>query len=262
MSDEPGELTLIAYHGVPKPQMQIVPASRWREWMNQTIARGANRCLPLLVANEAGWFLLNEKRFEAEWNGGSALTDLEVRYDGPQPAGAARSNFGDGLLTFSIPYLFRTDPGFELLVRGPANMPRDGLSPLDGLVETDWALASFTMNWAFTRPGTVAFEADEPICMIVPQRRADLEAFRPQVRSVTQDDEKIGEAWAEAARQRHEMQVRNWLADNVGAQISAKDSWSGDYFRGRTILGDDFPDHVTKRRLEPFQHVEAPARES
>src|SRR5689334_6187667 len=112
MPDESPPLTLIAYHDLPKPEMEIVPASRWRRWMNETIARGANRCLPLLVANEAGWFLLNEQRFEAEWSGGPALSDVEVRYEGRPPGSPARSNFGNGILTFAIPYLFRTDAGF------------------------------------------------------------------------------------------------------------------------------------------------------
>ena len=60
------------------------------------------------------------------------------------------SHFGYGLLTFQLPYLFRTPPGYNLLVRGPANCPKDG-AWLDGLVGTDWSPARFFMTWQITR---------------------------------------------------------------------------------------------------------------
>ena len=91
------------------------------------------------------------------------------------------SHFGDGILTWHLPMLFRTPAGYNLLVRGPANYPRDGVCALEGIVETDWASASFSMSWKLTRKlMPVRFEVDEPICMIVPQRRAELEEFAPE----------------------------------------------------------------------------------
>jgi hypothetical protein len=33
-------------------------------------------------------------------------------------------------------------------------MPKDAISPLEGLVETDWAVASASVNWMFTRSDT------------------------------------------------------------------------------------------------------------
>ena len=62
------------------------------------------------------------------------------------------SNFGYGIVTWYLPYLFRTSPGYNLWVRGPVNSPKDGIVPLEGLVETDWAEATFTVNWKITRP--------------------------------------------------------------------------------------------------------------
>jgi hypothetical protein len=38
---------------------------------------------------------------------------------------SAISHFGSGILTWNVPYLFRTPPGYNLLVRGPANWPKD-----------------------------------------------------------------------------------------------------------------------------------------
>lgn len=247
------DLALLAYHQGAKPGMPIVPAARWRDWMNATHGRNANKCLPLLVANEAGWFLLNEQRFTAEWTGGERLEDVSVRYEGRKPTAPAATNFGYGILTFPIPYLFRTPPGFDLLVRGPANLPRDGIAPLDGLVETDWATSPFTMNWKFTRPCQVTFEAGDPICMILPLRRHDLERFHPAVRSAQEGDAEIGRQWAEAARSRHQLLVRKFVAEYSEDHADARGSWQSDYFRGRTPDGTPAPEHVTKRRLSGFE---------
>src|SRR5262249_24493279 len=105
--------------------------------------------------------------------------DLTVHIDELPPTVQvqAMSRVGSGILTWTIPYVFRTPPGWNLLCRGPANYVKDGVSPLEGLIETDWSFASFSMNWKLTRPGRVEFHPGEPVAMLVPQRRGDLEAF-------------------------------------------------------------------------------------
>lgn len=253
-------MILTAYFRGPKPpSMQIVPASRWRPWMNETIARNANRCLPLLVANESGWLLLNERPFRAEWNGGDSIHDLVVTYERGIPASPAVSNFGHGILTFTIPYLFRTPEGWDMLVRGPTNSPRDGIAPLDGIVETDWALATFTMNWKFTRPGAAEFAEAEPFCMVVPQVRHGIEAMEPVIRSASAGDGAIGRGWEAGVATRKELHVKKFLTEFTGAHPEAADAWESDYFRGRTAEGQPASDHVTRRRLSPFVSAEADA---
>jgi Family of unknown function (DUF6065) len=94
----------------------------------------------------------------------------------------AVSHFGHGILTFHIPCLFRTEPGIDLLVQGPVNRPKDAIAPLSGIVETDWAPYTFTMNWQFTRPGiAVRFEKGEPFCHVWPLQRGALQTVEPEV---------------------------------------------------------------------------------
>jgi hypothetical protein len=178
MSSQP---SLIAYYTGVRPRWDIVPAGRWRDWMHATDARFANRCLPLLMANESGWWLLNSHGFTATWDGSKSPAGLEVRYDEEISAqrAPAESNFGYGIVTWRVPYLFRTDPGWNLLARGPANLPKHGASALEGLIETDWSVATFTMNWKLTEPGTaVRFDAGEPICQIAPSAASSSRASR------------------------------------------------------------------------------------
>ena len=53
----------------------------------------------------------------------------------------------------------------NLLGRGPAKTIKDGVAPLEGLIETDWATSSFTMNWKVARPfESIRFQKGDPIC--------------------------------------------------------------------------------------------------
>jgi hypothetical protein len=123
----------------------IHPAPRLRAWMNAEQTRFAYHCLPLVMANQAGWILTSGRTVLARWTGGSDTDDLTVESpDGEDPP--ASSQFGSGILTWEIPFLFRTPPGYNLLARGPANWWKEGAVALEGLVETDWAVATFTMN--------------------------------------------------------------------------------------------------------------------
>ena len=84
------------------------------------------------------------------------------------------------MITFNLPFLFRTPRDINLWVKGPTNWPKDGVTALEGLVESDWTSASFTMNWKITRPNQlVRFERGEPICMVLPYPRHYLERFEP-----------------------------------------------------------------------------------
>ena len=66
-------------------------------------------------------------------------------------------------------------------VKGPANHIKDGIQPLEGIVETDWLMSTFTMNWKLTRICEwVSFKKDEPFCMLVPLPRGLPESLIPK----------------------------------------------------------------------------------
>jgi hypothetical protein len=164
------------------------------------------------------------------------------------------SHFGNGILTWKLPLLFRTPPGYNLLVRGPANYPKDAVCPLEGIVETDWASATFSMSWKLTRKlMPVRFEVDEPICMIVPQRRAELEEFAPELRHIESDED---------LQRKHEFFLGSRDAAKQIEQLARVAAgepveWQGDYTRGNHTDGAaGAPDHQTRRHLRSFVQPE------
>ncbi len=233
--------------------MELVPAPLQRDWMSSTPEGFARRCLPLLIANQHGWLVLNDVAFIASWDGSERPQGLVLRPEAGSTLGAAHSHFGSGILTWTLPYLFRTPPGFDLLLRGPANLPKDGISPLEGVVETDWTPATATMNWKLTRPGLeVCFAVGEPIAMIVPVRRGDVERFDPHIRAVDEYP-----ALAEAYRRW--WSGRNSFLQGVRRPGRRRDSWQGDYFAGEMEAmkpGRD-PGHRRRLRVSPFTDFSA-----
>ncbi|HMK90720.1 MAG TPA: DUF6065 family protein [Methylocystis sp.] len=168
---------------------QIAPGRASRAWMDATPERFAYRCLPLSIANSMGWEVLSPCRITAEWNGGVELNDLkvEIEDDAWRQRQAAASHFGSGILTFHLGYLFRTEPGVGLWARGTPNAPKDGIAPLEGIIETDWLPFTFTMNWKLTRPGVIAFDKDEPFCFLTPIRYRALEEIIPEVVAIEEN---------------------------------------------------------------------------
>lgn len=245
--------TLTAYEIYEWTPFQLRSAPIERDWMDAADQRHPYRCLPLNIANQSGWWLTCPVDFRVYWYGGLGAKDLEVRFDGnPEPS--ISSHFGQAVLTFSIPFLFRTPKGINLWVKGPANFPKDGVQALEGIVETDWAVSTFTMNWKVTRPNEwIEFRTGEPICCIVPYPRGFLESFAPERMLLATDADLHAKykAWEDGRRGFLEG-LRTLDPETV------KRGWQKDYFQGRTDQGT-FSGHQTRLDVKEFTRGEKPA---
>jgi len=227
----------------------LVPAPAERGWMDTGTRGWANRCLPLRIANQSGWVILNMADFKVVWNGSQALDGIKILTSEATPPVFVYSMFGYGIVTFQIPYLFRTPPGFNLMARGPANLGKDGASPLEGITETDWLPYTFTMNWQITRPRTpVRFARGEPICMITPIRRGDVEELEPEVRDLESEPDLLRSyhAWHESRKA-----IRDATRDRDTRE--SHNPTQGHYIRGEGHLGERSREHQTKLFVKPFE---------
>ncbi len=213
---------------------KIVPAQQDREWMSQTQFRFAYRCLPLTIANSMGWEVLCPMAIAAEWDGGDAIESIRISSpDGADAHMFANSHFGHGVLTFHLQYLFRTDEGIGLWVRGSPNRPKDGIAPLDGIIETDWLNFTFTMNWKFTRPGRIAFELDEPFCFLTPFNYRGLDAMTSEIKPLEANPQLAADFQDYASRRR---EFTEGLI--AGDPATLKEGWQKWYMRGKQPSGE------------------------
>jgi hypothetical protein len=237
---------LTAYVLVERP-LELVTADQRRTWMDELPERFAYRCLPLLIANQSGWDLLCPTGFSARWNGRADLDAIRFKWD-EKPDDAIASHFGHGVLTFIPGYLFRTTKDHNIWVKGTPNEPKDGIVPLEGVIETDWAPFSFTMNWKITRPKHwVRFEKGEPIARIVPFPRGYLESYQPRMVPIASDRRTYNQynQWRESRSQ--------FIEDLEAREDDAvKAGWQRTYVRGENMQGTKMKDHQTKLQLRDF----------
>ena len=230
-----------------KPTIELRPGRADRDWMDATDKRFAYRCLPLTIANCYGWELILPCDVTAGWNGGNKLTDMNISVSDAAWGNdrLACSHFGHGVLTFQTGYLFRTNPGVALLARGAPNWPRQDIYPLEGLVETDWLPFTFTMNWAFTRPGRVVLKAGEPFCFLTPVRISSLENLQPEIVDLNdcpEEAERLS-VWASARRDFNERLKNN-------EPSASEQGWQKWYTRGEYPDGNPAAQrHVSKLKL-------------
>jgi hypothetical protein len=153
------------------------------------------------------------------------------------------------VITFTIPFLFRTPPGINLWVKGPTNWVKDGVQALEGVVETDWLASTFTMNWKITRVCEwIRFEKDDPFCMLVPVPRGLVETLVPRVEMITANSELNA-------------QYRKWEDSRSGFLVGLSErnpeaiakGWQKDYFQGKTPTGQAFDSHQTRLSVKEFE---------
>ena len=222
--------------------------SDWhRDWMNATQNRSAYRCLPLTIVNQTGWWIRHPVGFSATWRGDHAPGNIDFQFDiaGDLWKDWINNQFGEGIITWNTPFLFRTRPeGSRLLVCGPANYFKRNAHPLTALIESDWMSMSFTMNWKLMTPGEpVRFEAGEPLFQAIPLRGnacGDLEGASVTFRRLG-DDPEMNRAyyeWHQSRKRFHEMKAQGEVKP---------DEWQKDYFQGRDVSGRELaPSHMTK----------------
>jgi len=232
-----------------KTTLDVRPAPQERAWMNQTRGRLAYRCPPLSTANTHGWEILNPVSFYAIWNGGEERADITLYHNEADGVPLARSGFGSGLLTFPVPGLIRTEPGYDLYVSGPVNRPKSGMHAMTGIVEADWSLHGFTVTWLFTRANElVHFAKGEPFCSFFPIQRGLIESFEPSLRKPA-DDPAAWQGHSELKEDR-----RRWNeAVHVPGSEERRQLWQRKYLRGPEDKDSVEPPHRIRTRLPPFE---------
>jgi hypothetical protein len=154
---------------------RIEPLNAQRQWMQDT-ENHAYKCLPLTMANQWGWAIFAPCGTAGVWNGKPKPGN--IHFMEPKPS-YALDHFGYGVLTHSLPWVFRTPKGWDTLVTPCPNSPEMNLQGLWGIVETSWLAFTFTYNRRIIRPHEpFELRKHQPVCTIRPIQTAELERFK------------------------------------------------------------------------------------
>jgi hypothetical protein len=250
-------MKLIAYKTFNYNVQKLIPAPRTREWMDNTPSAFAYHCLPLVMANSLGWYLLNDVPCEMEWDGTEPSSGLKIwpteELTENEKYFLPTSHFGSGVVTFHVEYMFWTERPISIITKGPANRPKHGIAPLEGVIETDWLPYPFTMNWKLTAKNQrVRFERNEPIAQIIPWPMDTLDTFEPEIRSLQENPE----LYAAYEDYRKKRTVFNEKFKHDGRKRQKY------YVRGEDSLGNKAQEHRTDWRVKPFVTDLAPMTDS
>jgi hypothetical protein len=213
----------------------VKPSEKTREWF----APSFYHCLPLVAANTLGWTIYNLYEFTVRWDGQVGQTNLQVNTAADAwPV----SWFGYGVFTILPRFFAQTSPDVNLLIKPVPNVYKRGVLPLEGLVETDWLKASFSLNFKVTEPDVdITYRVGEPLAQLVPVPRNFVEQFDAQIKTagpVYDDFMAQAAQWIEKRRQ--DIQT-----------FSGKRDFS--YMRGENNVGQPFPAHQKSIRTPPFK---------
>lgn len=218
-------------------RVRIEPSPRDRVWMDNTNGKYAYRCLPLTMANQHGWNVYPNEEISMVWDGRVDLDAIQIENN----AGIASSIFGYGIVTFHIMHLIKTPENYNTWVCGPPNHVIPGIQALNGVVETDWAPFTFTMNWQLTHPGQrVTFTKNDPICHFFPIQRQAVEQFELVVDNLENNP---------VLHEQH-TQFSNQRSNFYQTDEYKQGKWQKHYFQGKFPDGSKCPvDHQTKLNL-------------
>ena len=191
----------------PKPKLvtfhRFIPTARMPQRADRSAAgslptRAFRYCEPATSAAGFGYYLFPPIGFSVQWDGHDIMWTFEGAGDWFPLKSAQFPGFSDHfdsiapaeIKEFSPPFLgalqesgliqlwtglvVRTAPGYSLLVRAPANLPRTGgYEAFEGIVETDRWFGPLITNLRLTKTNVpIDFRPDYPLLQVQPIPRA------------------------------------------------------------------------------------------
>ena len=159
------EEIIVDFRGEPK-----------RDWFNSHFYY----CLPIGMGNQYGFGIKSLYNIRAVWNGGQGADDLILNvedYGSEQQVVATQ--FGSGIITIQNNFMFRTEPGVNLMTMQPPNMYIPNLMAMTGIIETDNLRRDFTFNLKIMEKDREVFiKKGDIIAAFAPIKRYFIDEFK------------------------------------------------------------------------------------
>lgn len=212
-----------------------------RDWFNQHFYR----CLPLVIGNQYGFYIVSEFTFSAVWDGGDSVDSVSLEFfDPPEVLDTLYPNisthFGFGIVTVNPPFFLRTPPGINLMTINPPNYVLPNITVMTGVVETDNLRRNFTFNLKLQIPNIkVVIPAGTPLAAFIPIERGTADDYSLVLATELFDQDVIEEEIeADRAAKIKRTNVETNLKHMVGR----------DYYLGKDVYGNVFPQHQAPKK--------------
>lgn len=234
--------------------LKVTPGHKKRQWMDDSQGKSAYRCLPLQIANTFGWDIYAPCDFIVTWDGGDGLDSMQVNF-ASEVIPFCHSSFGTGIFTIHTGYLFKTDPGWDMMCTGPVNEIITFASPITGIVETNWLNFTFTINWKLHKAGSYQWNCNIPVARIFPiPHNYEIEVERTTL-SENPEIEKEYTIWCnDRSKKIDDLHLSYKQEKTVGTVEHGKPSteWERTYYTGKDKYGNVIDNHITNRKFPEF----------
>lgn len=211
----------------------LEPNTKFRPWFKQHFYF----CLPLSMANQHTFIVRSLSGLMLRWSGGTENSDLSVfQMHDTESLQTFESHFGNGILTVQHQFTLRTPKQVNLMVKEPPNYPINGVSFMNGVVETDQLRRDFTFNLKVTAKNTdIYIPKNTPIGAVMPVPRY----FHDKFSSKVVEDEELLKVYRDTLTYYNEERKIEY---DSGGKPSLR------YLHGEDIFGNKFHDH--QKRLD------------
>lgn len=218
--------------------LPIESADYKRDWMDSYAHAFAYRCLPLKIANESGWLVRCPTNFTAEYvTDDSAIDSVKIKFDSENNiyTNYIRSHFGRGVVTLSLPYIFRTPEPWCVWARGYPNYYKHNVSFLEGIIETYWLHSTFTYNIRIIEKNKpVEFKTGEPLMFLTCVNINEINKSIIDIDNISNNTE-LQRAYKEWSESR----------SNFNKKQRNPEEWQKDYFKGLNTSNNIETNHLT-----------------
>lgn len=144
-----------------------VPGVRLRHWWEEDskTKNHARFCLPMLAANNYGFYILSPADIKIFWDG-SLQRDVQVTVSNPSSHAEVTTHSAHACITIQTNFIPRTPPNVFTYIK-PIPNQRLPIQPLEGMMETWWLVANFGLVCFVTQPGVHIISKGDPIAHMI-----------------------------------------------------------------------------------------------
>ncbi len=162
------KITLFLDDGYDLKYLPIKPPKHKPWWQDNSKTRNhINHCLPLAMANSAGFYILSPATFVVEWDG-DTQADAVVKVIEKMPCCEVDNHAAFGSFTIQPGFVPKTrQTGDFILIKGIPNERCTPYQCMEAMIEAWWSPAKFGLVFLLNQAGRFLVNIGDPIAQML-----------------------------------------------------------------------------------------------